>query len=140
MPHHYLLALTDFTSIHCAIPTVFYDQLGAGMPTHLPQHRDNIGLRTEQLFFHGLDNLLHLGIQNKYDMYGQSWGSNARPSFCFLFASQQPAGLKHLIFASGFADMRDWIHTLNLLLQECPQEIQDVVRKHEDEGTTDSKG
>lgn len=100
--HHYLLRLVELATKH-SIPLVFYDQIGNGGSTHLPEMSgDAAGFWTEQLFLDELDNLLrHLGIQDDYILLGQSWGGmlSAR------HASKQPKGLKKLIISESPASI-----------------------------------
>ncbi|KAJ6605830.1 Alpha/Beta hydrolase protein [Mycena sp. CBHHK59/15] len=136
--HAYLLILSDLTAAH-SIPLVVYDQIGTGYSTHLPEKMGDVSFWTEQLFLDELDNLLgHLGIKGDYDLLGHSsfclWGG----MFGARHAAKQPAGLKHLVLASTPADMGLWITSQNALRAELPQDIQDVLDKHEKEGTTDS--
>ena len=58
-----------------SIPVIMYDQLGIGKSTHLPEKNGDGEFWTVSLFLAELDNLLqHLGIQDDYDLLGQSWG------------------------------------------------------------------
>jgi len=68
-----------------------YDQLGCGRSTHLPEKKGDHDFWTPELFLLELDNLLaHLGIQNDYDILGQSWGGQLAAEH----AVRQPKGLK----------------------------------------------
>lgn len=133
--HEYLLILSDLTS-SLSIPLVVYDQIGTGYSTHLPEKMGDITFWTDNLFLAELDDLLvHLRIQNNYDLFGHSWGGmlGAR------HAVRQPAGLKHLVLASTPADMKLWMVAQNALRDKLPQDARDVLAKHEADGTTDSK-
>ena len=67
-----MLSLADLAEKH-GIPVIFYDQLGNGNSTHLPEKMGDISFWTEQLFLDELDNLLgQLGVQNDYDVLGHS--------------------------------------------------------------------
>jgi len=90
----------------------------------------------DDLFLNELDQVLaHFGIQDDYDVLGQSWGGmlGAR------HAARQPPGLKHLILANSPASMALWITATNQLRATLPQEIQDTLSKHETNGTTHEK-
>ncbi|KAJ7191611.1 proline-specific peptidase [Mycena pura] len=133
--HGYLLILADLTEKH-NIPLVLYDQLGTGNSTHLPEKTGDVNFWTEQLFLDELDNLLaHLGVQDDYDILGHSWGGmlGAR------HAVHQPEGLKNLILFSTTAEMRLWEKAQNLLRTQLPQDVQDTLTKHEEQGSTDSE-
>ncbi|KAF8175865.1 proline-specific peptidase [Pholiota molesta] len=130
----YLEILSDITKKH-ANPIVVYDQIGTGLSTHLPETMGDTSFWTDQLFLDELDNvLLKLGTQDDYDLFGHSWGGmlGAR------HAARQPAGLKHLVLMSTPADMQLWIASQNYLRTKLPKDIQDVLDKHEKDGTTDS--
>lgn len=101
--HHYILSMVDLFAIY-GIPIVFYDQLGNGNSTHLPEKSGDAGsFWTEQLFLDELDNLLrHLGIQDNYSLLGQSWGG----MLASRHASRRPKGLQRLIISDSPANMR----------------------------------
>jgi len=133
--HEYQLALVDLTT-KFGIPVIFYDQLGIGKSTHLREKNGDGSFWTEDLFCQELENLLkHLGIQDDFDLFGQSWGGmlGAR------FATRQPKGLKRLIISNSPASMELWVQAANKLRAALPQEIQDTLTKHEREETTESK-
>ena len=72
--HNYLLSLEDLASKH-GIPAVLYDQLGTGNSTHLQDKRGDASFWIVDLFLEELNNLLkHLGIQEDYNVFGNSWG------------------------------------------------------------------
>ncbi|KAJ7509006.1 Alpha/Beta hydrolase protein [Mycena galericulata] len=130
--HAYLLILSDLTKAH-SIPIIVYDQIGNGNSTHLPEKMGDVSFWTEQLFLDELNNLLaHLGIQDDYDVLGHSWGG-------MLDASMQPKGLHPLVLASTPADMGLWVESQNSLRTQLPQDVQDVMEKHETDGTTESE-
>ncbi|KAJ7048677.1 proline-specific peptidase [Mycena amicta] len=133
--HAYLQILSDLTVRH-NIPLILYDQIGTGNSTHLPEKMGDVGFWTERLFLDELDNLIgHLGVKNSYDILGHSWGGmlGAR------HASLQPRGLKRLVLASTPADMGLWVKSQNELRTQLPQDVQDILDKHEKEGTTESE-
>ncbi|KAJ7453865.1 proline-specific peptidase [Mycena latifolia] len=133
--HGYLGILSDLTQAH-GVPLVLYDQIGTGYSTHLPEKMGDIQFWTEQLFLDELDNLLmHLGIQNDYDLLGHSWGGMLGSRH----AAAQPQGLKHLVLVSAPADMVLWVEAQNRLRTKLSQDVQDVLDAHEKAGTTDSK-
>ncbi|CDO76246.1 hypothetical protein BN946_scf184470.g4 [Trametes cinnabarina] len=135
--HHYLLSLTDLaTRYH--IPIVFYDQLGNGNSTHLPEKSGDEGsFWKEQLFLDELDNLLrHLGIQDNYVLLGQSWGG----MLAARHATRQPKGLKRLIIADSPASMPLFVKAANdELIPNLPPDVRDAIIRNEEAGTTDSE-
>lgn len=120
IPHNYLLSLADLADTH-SIPVVLYDQLGNGNSTHLPEKNDDTAFWTEALFIAELENLLkQLGIQDDFDLLGQSWGGmmGAR------FAAARPPGLKNLILSNSLTSMKLWVEAANKLRALLPQDIQ----------------
>lgn len=80
-----------------------YDQLGCGRSTHLPEKKGDESFWTIKLFLLELDNLLsHLGIQDDYDLLGQSWGGDLAADYAIL----QPKGSKRLVLASAPASSK----------------------------------
>ena len=133
--HHYLLNISDITSSY-GIPTIFYDQIGNAASTHLPEKKGDASFWTVQLFLDELDNLLaKLGVQDDYDLLGQSWGGMLGA----CHATRQPKGLKRLIIADSPSDMRSFVAAANVLRTKLPPDVQDALNKHEADGTTDSK-
>ncbi|KAI0375708.1 prolyl aminopeptidase-2 [Pilatotrama ljubarskyi] len=135
--HDYLLSLVDLATAH-SIPVVFYDQLGNGNSTHLPEKSGDEGtFWTEQLFLDELDNLLqHLGIQDNYAILGQSWGG----MLAARHAARQPKGLKRLVLSDSPASIPLFVKAAkDELLTKLPPDIQDTIIRSEEAGTTDSQ-
>lgn len=130
----YLESLSDITVTH-SIPVIVYDQIGNGLSTHLQEKMGDEQFWSVQLFIDELNNLLkHLGIADDFDLLGHSWGG----IFAASFAITQPKGLKHLIIASGPADMPATVKSQEKLRSQLPQDVQDTLTKHEEAGTTES--
>ena len=112
---------------------VHYDQLGNGKSTHL---RDKgAAFWTVELFLAELDNLLgHLGIGDRYDVLGQSWGGLLAAEH----AVTRPAGLRALVIANSPASMELWVSEANRLRAALPPDVQATLLRHEKAGTTDS--
>ena len=133
--HDYLLSLFDLNSKY-DIPLVFYDQVGTGRSTHLSEKNGDKSFWSVQLFLDELDNLLtHLGIQDSYDVLGQSWGGMLGA----CHAKNQPKGLTRLVISNSPASMQLWVEAQDILRTGLPQDVQDTLTKHEKDGTTDSK-
>jgi proline-specific peptidase len=133
--HHYFLVLSDLTKKH-RIPLVLYDQIGCANSTHLPDKMGDRDFWTPEIFVRELENLLtHLGIQNDYDIVGHSWGT----MFGSLFAVRRPPGLRRLVLMSAVPSVDLWEEAAKKLRAKLPKEVQDVLDKHEKEGTTDSQ-
>ncbi|KAL8739479.1 MAG: hypothetical protein Q9190_007722 [Brigantiaea leucoxantha] len=131
VPHNYLLSLLDLTLPPYSIPLILYDQLGCGKSTHLPELHGSATFWTVELFLSELSNLLsHLGIQNNYDLLGQSWGGMLGA----CHAITQPPGLHRLVIADSPADMVQWVTVADRLRKQLPADIQEILKRCEDEG------
>jgi L-proline amide hydrolase len=130
--HDYLLSLNDLAREGRAV--VYYDQLGNGRSTHLPEKKGDGDFWAPALFVRELRNLVeHLGIADRHHVLGQSWGS-------FLgqeYALTQPAGLRSLVLANAAASFPDFVVECNKLRAELPPAVEATLRRHEEAGTTD---
>jgi len=130
--HHYMLPHIELYHAR-GIPVVTYDQIGIGQSTHLPDKPK--GFWSMELFEDELENLIkHLGIADNYDLLGHSWGGML--AACFV-TDRQPAGVKRLVLVSTLASMDLWVQSVRGLLAGMPQDIIDVINKHEKAGTFD---
>ncbi|KAL9623917.1 MAG: hypothetical protein Q9160_001909 [Pyrenula sp. 1 TL-2023] len=122
--HDYLLPLADLASSH-SIPVVFYDQIGNGRSTHIPDKNGDEDFWTEDLFRAELDNLLvKLGPSNRpIDVLGHSWGG----MLAVGWAAKQPPNLRRLIISNSLASMDAWRIGIRQLRSELPQDIQRVL-------------
>ena len=135
VPHNYILPIQNLWTTH-GIPVIMYDQLGCGNSTHLPEKKGDVEFWTVSLFLSELDNLLsHLGIQDDYDLLGQSWGGMLGS----CHAIRQPKGLHKLVIADSPASMELWVQAADKLRADLPRDVQETLLKHEREGTTESK-
>jgi L-proline amide hydrolase len=129
--HNYTLRMARL--VEQGWPVVHYDQLGAGLSTHLPDKGADFW--TVELFLEELDNLLsHLGIRGRYHLIGQSWGGMLGAEH----AITSPTGLRSLVIADSPASMDLWVSEANRLRDDLPPEVQKVLLQHEEAGTTDS--
>ena len=111
---------------------VLYDQIGCGNSTHLPDKPKEFW--TPELFMEELVLLAeHLGISNKYNIVGQSWGG----MLGMQFAITKPKGLNALVVADSPASMEVWVSEANKLRKELPPEVEATLLKHEAAGTTE---
>jgi L-proline amide hydrolase len=129
--HDYIDSLTDLADDARAV--IHYDQIGNGRSTHL---RDaDPGFWTVGLFLDELDNLLaHLGIADRYDLFGQSWGGMLAAEH----AVRRPAGLRRLVIANSPASLDTWLAEANRLRALLPEDVQATLLRHERAGTIDS--
>ncbi|KAF8055307.1 proline-specific peptidase [Lyophyllum atratum] len=131
--HDYMTPHTDLFASH-GIPVILYDQIGGGQSTHRKDAPKEFW--TVELFMDELENLLkHFGISGNYDLVGHSWGGMLGGNFA---AARQPPGLKHLIVTDTPASMALWEESTAGLVKQLPQNLQDVIKEHEADGTTDA--
>ncbi|MDE1172807.1 MAG: proline iminopeptidase-family hydrolase [Parvibaculaceae bacterium] len=130
--HDYVDSLKDIAAAS-GRAVIHYDQIGNGKSTHL---RDKgADFWTVPFFLAELENLLiHLGINDGYHLYGQSWGGMLGSEHAVL----QPAGLKGLIIANSPASMITWVKEANRLRLDLPADVQATLLEHEQAETTDS--
>ncbi|KAI0109344.1 proline-specific peptidase [Hypoxylon sp. NC0597] len=100
--HEYLLSFADLWPKY-GIPVVFYDQIGCGASTHLPQTVGDTSFWQESLFIAELDNVLdHLKLRDGpgFHLLGQSWDGPLGAAF----AGDRPRGLQRLYKCEQEAD------------------------------------
>lgn len=131
--HDYLTGLTYL--VDHGYPVIHYDQLGNGGSTHLPDAPP--GFWTPQLFMDELDNLLdRLALRDDgYVLFGQSWGGMLGAAH----AAARPPGLRGLVIANAPASYPLWLKEVAALRAQLPPGVDDVLRVHEEAGTTDSR-
>jgi L-proline amide hydrolase len=130
--HDYVDSLKGLADADRAV--VHYDQIGNGRSTHLRDRGADFW--TVALFLAELDALLtHLGIADRYDVFGQSWGGMLGAEH----AVRQPAGLRRLVIADSPASMKTWVAEANRLRLDLPPEVQETLLRHEAAGTVYSE-
>lgn len=112
-------------------PVIFYDQLGSGKSDkpadkslwklerfveELGQIREALGLRS-----------LHI--------LGHSWGTMLAASYLLT----QPKGMRSVIFSGPCLSAPQWMRDQIDHRKTLPQDVQDILAKHEAAGTTDSE-
>ncbi|KAI1207011.1 proline-specific peptidase [Annulohypoxylon truncatum] len=125
--HDYLLPLNDLAP---EIPLVFYDQIGSGRSTHLPDRSGNEKFWCMDLFIRELDNLLAcLKLQERpIDVYGHSWGGILAASWASR-PSPSTNKLRHLVLSSSPASMSGFRADLATLRKQLPEEVQAVLNR-----------
>ncbi|TFK47747.1 proline-specific peptidase [Heliocybe sulcata] len=132
--HDYLTPISDLAAGPSAIPIIFYDQIGNGRSTAL--HHKNISFWTIDLFIDELENLLaHFRISDNHAILGHSWGAMLASEFIIR---RQPQGLRRLVLSNGLVSAKLCSEARAELRKQLPQDVQDGLKKHEDEGTTKS--
>lgn len=128
VPHDYLLSMVDFTEV--GRPVIFYDQIGCGNSTHLPDADPSFW--TPELFADELDALIaHLGLEEGYHMLGQSWGGMLAQEH----AIRQPRNLRGLVLANTAAAFPMFLEAANRWRAELPIEVEATLKEHEAAGT-----
>ena len=129
--HDYLLRMSELAAR--GWPVMHYDQLGNGGSTHLPDKGPDFW--TPELFEAELTNLVRqLGIDGNYVPFGQSWGG----LLVAMHAAKRPKGLKGLVIANSPASYPLWLQEMKVLRDQLPPGVDEILRRHEAEGTTDS--
>jgi L-proline amide hydrolase len=111
---------------------VLYDQLGNGRSDHLPDA--DPAFWTVELFERELAALVvHLGIDGRYHVLGQSWGG----MLALLHALEHPAGLVSVVAADSPASVDAFAAGANALLdQGFPADVVETIRAGERSGET----
>jgi L-proline amide hydrolase len=111
--HDYILAMADLACDGRAV--IFYDQLGNGRSTHLPERGADFW--TVDLFVRELHNLVDaLGLRRGHHVLGQSWGGFLAQEY----ALTRPPGLQSLVLADTAASFPDFLAECNRLSTELP--------------------
>ena len=127
--HEYLLSFAELWPKY-GLPVVFYDQIGCGASTHLPQTAGDRKFWHVPLFIAELNNLLdalHLRDGPGFHLLGQSWGG----MFGADFAATRPRGLQRLILASGLASKELSMRSIEIRRNELPPETIRVFEEYE---------
>lgn len=129
--HEYLLPFAGLWPQY-GIPVIFYDQIGCGASTHLPQTAGDKSFWNFALFIAELENVLdHFDLRQPtragYHILGQSWGAMLGPEF----AARQPVGLRKLVLASGLASQELSSQGIELCRQEMPEETIKLMKECE---------
>jgi proline-specific peptidase len=126
-PHDYLQDLAGLTD--AGRPLVFYDQLGCGRS----DHPDDPTLWVMDTFVDELANLRdRLGLA-RIHLLGHSWGG----WLALEYALRRPPGLIGLVLASTCASLPAFAGETRRLKQQLPSAVQEIIDRHEAEGTTD---
>ncbi|KAI1277160.1 Alpha/Beta hydrolase protein [Xylaria sp. FL0933] len=129
--HDYLLPLEDLWP---SMSLVFYDQIGNGRSTHLPEKAGDEKFWSIQLFKDELDNLVsHLGLNRRsFDVYGHSWGGMLAVEWAVT--SPYAANLRRLVLASSLASMDAWRTGITELRRNLPLNMQKALDDSEEKG------
>ncbi|KAI0120316.1 proline-specific peptidase [Hypoxylon sp. NC0597] len=127
--HEYLLSLADLALNR---PLVFYDQIGNGRSTHLPEKAGDEGFWTIELFKSELDNSLsHLRLHDRpINMYGHSWGSILAAEWASTPESSK--NLRRLVVPNSLASIDAWRIGVTALRAQLPADVQEVLDRYEE--------
>jgi proline iminopeptidase len=75
-----------------------------------------------------------LGL-NKVHILGHSWGTMLAVDYMLT----KPPGVESLILASPCLSIHKWTEDANKLKAALPKEAQEILARHEEDGTTDSE-
>src|SRR5919197_4105311 len=122
-PHDYL---EELEGLGAGRQVVFYDQLGCGRS----DRPDDASLWTVDRFVEELAVVREaLGLERLH-LFGSSWGG----MLAMRYALDRQPPLESLILCSSPASIPRWIADCQALLRELPQDVQDVVERHEASG------
>jgi proline-specific peptidase len=108
---------------------VFYDQIGCGKS----DHPEESTLWTMPTFVEEVAAVRDaLGLERVH-LLGHSWGG----WLALVYARGRPSGLASLTLASTSASLPAFAAETRRLKESLPAEVQDVIDRHEAEGTTD---
>jgi L-proline amide hydrolase len=111
-------------------PVVFYDQLGCGRSTVTAPH--DPAMWTTDLYRREVDAVRQaLGLERCH-VLGHSWGG----MLAMAYAVTRPAGLESVVVQSSPASVPFWMGELQGLRAQLPPEVDEVLRRHEEAGTT----
>ena len=121
MTHEYLIPVNDLQKTR---PVIFYDQIGNGRSTHLPDKSKSFW--TVDLFIDELVNLVdYFGISSRYDIFGHSWGGMLASEFVIR---RQPAGLRKLVITDSPPAMELWNKSVGIFVKELPEQVQEDLK------------
>lgn len=126
-PHDYLEDLAELAE--GGRPVVFYDQLGCGKS----DHPADSALWVMETFVEEVATVREALGLDRVHLFGNSWGG----WLALEYALRGPAGLASLILASTCASLPAFAMETLRLKESLPPEVQEVIDRHEAEGTTD---
>jgi proline-specific peptidase len=126
--HDYLAPLEDMTGTGRRV--VLYDQLGWGNS----DHASDPALWTVDLFLEELGVVRDALDLEHVHLLGHSWGG----MLALEYALTRPEGLASLILADTMASTKQWLVESARLIAQLPPDVQETIRLHQEQGTTDS--
>ena len=126
--HDYLDSLVDLASSSRRV--IFYDQMGCGNSAR----PDDPEKWTVEYFIHEINLVREKLSLDQIHLLGQSWGG----MLAMAYMGIKPSGITSLTVASSPASVPKWTKELERLRTGLPQDVQDTLLQHEQDGTTDS--
>jgi proline-specific peptidase len=126
-PHDYLEDLASLADEGRTV--VFYDQIGCGKS----DHPDDSALWTMPTFVEEVAAVRDAVGLDRVHLLGHSWGG----WLALEYALGRPSGLASLILASTCASIPAFAAETRRLKESLPADVQEVIDRHESEGTTD---
>ncbi|KQL43488.1 proline iminopeptidase [Brevibacillus choshinensis] len=111
---------------------IFYDQLGSG---NSDRPTDDSLWKTER-FVEELMNIREALDLDEVHILGHSWGTMLAAAYLI---DRKPAGVKSVIFSSPCLSAERWKQDADQFLAQLPEDVQQTIARHEEQGTTDSK-
>jgi len=112
---------------------ICYDQLGCGNSAITAEHDPSMW--TTELFVQEVSAVRDYFGLERCHVLGHSWGG----MLGMAYAITRPAGLVSLIVESSPPSVPFWLTELARLRADLPAEVEEVLRRHEAAGTTDSE-
>jgi proline iminopeptidase len=127
-PHDYIRSLEDLASDR---PVIFYDQLGCGRS----DRPDNLDLWTVDHFVEELSIIRKELKLDTIHLLGHSWGA----MLAVDYALEKASGLRSIVLASPPLSIKRWLEDAERNRSQLPKEVQETLKKHEREGTTNTE-
>ena len=127
VPHDYLEDLSGLANEGRAV--VFYDQIGCGKS----DHPEDPALWVIDTFVEEAAAVRDALGLDQVHLFGHSWGG----WLALEYALGRPSGLASLVLASTCSSLPAFAAETRRLKESLPAEVQEVIDRHETQGTTD---
>lgn len=112
-------------------PVILYDQLGCGRS----DRPNDTSLWHVDRFVEELGQIRQALNLDEVHILGHSWGTTLAAAYCLT----KPEGVKSVIFSSPCLSAPLWEQDQKRNLKKLPVEVQEIIERCEEEGTTDSE-
>lgn len=112
-------------------PVILYDQLGCGRS----ERPEDDSLWVLERFVEELGQIRQALNLEEVHILGHSWGTTLAAAYCL----SKPEGVKSVVFSSPCLSAPLWEQDQKRNLKKLPPEIQEIIERCEEEGTTDSE-